>query len=92
MDDTSVGSHSRVVETVTGQACRLADHTTISSSASLMDIEGTVIKPEFGAVFGDQVIAGPFTVFKNCIIGNNVAIEGGSRIISRVVADDSKVI
>jgi glucose-1-phosphate thymidylyltransferase len=92
MDDTSVGSHSRVVETVTGQACRLADHTTISSSASLMDIEGTVIKPEFGAVFGDQVIAGPFTVFKNCIIGNNDAIEGGSRIISRVVADDSKVI
>ena len=92
MDDTSVGSHSRIVETVTGQACRLADHTTISSSASLMDIEGTVIKPEFGAVFGDQVIAGPFTVFQNCIIGNNVAIEGGGRIISRVVADDSKVI
>jgi glucose-1-phosphate thymidylyltransferase len=92
MDDTSVGSHSRIVDTVTGQACRLADHTTISSSASLMDIEGTVIKPEFGAVFGDQVIAGPFTVFQNCIIGNNVAIEGGGRIISRVVADDSKVI
>ena len=92
MDDTSVGSHSRIVETVTGQGCRLADHTTISSSASLMNIEGSIIKPEFGAVFGDQVIAGPFTLFNNCIIGNNVTIEGGSRIISRVLADDSKVI
>ncbi len=92
MDDTSVGSHSRIIDTVTGQGCRLADHTTISSSASLMNIEGSVIKPEFGAVFGDQVVAGPFTLFNNCIIGNNVTIEGGSRIISRVLADDSKVI
>jgi len=92
MDDTSVGSHSRIIETVTGQGCRLADHITIASSASLMNIEGSVIKPEFGAVFGDQVTAGPFTIFNNCIIGNNVTIEGGSRIISRVLADDSKVI
>jgi len=92
MDDTYVGSHSRIIETVTGQGCRLADHTTISSSASLMNIEGTVIKPEFGAVFGDQVTAGPFTIFNNCIIGNNVTIEGGSRVISRILPDDSKVI
>jgi len=64
---------------------RLADHTTISSSASLMDIEGTVIKPEFGAVFGDQVIAGPFTVFQNCIIAIMSPLKGGAGFISRVV-------
>jgi len=92
MDDTSIGSHSRIIDTVTGQGCRLADHTTISASASLMDIEGEVIKPEFGAVFGDQISAGPFTIFSNCIIGNNVAIGGGSRIISRILPDESKVI
>jgi UDP-N-acetylglucosamine diphosphorylase/glucosamine-1-phosphate N-acetyltransferase len=92
MDDTSIGSHSRVIDTVIGQGCRLADHSTITSSASLMTIEGTVIKPEFGAVFGDQVIAGPFTIFNNCIVGNNVSIEGGSRIISRILPDESKVI
>jgi UDP-N-acetylglucosamine diphosphorylase / glucose-1-phosphate thymidylyltransferase / UDP-N-acetylgalactosamine diphosphorylase / glucosamine-1-phosphate N-acetyltransferase / galactosamine-1-phosphate N-acetyltransferase len=92
MDDTSIGSHSRVIDTVTGQGCRLADHTTISASASLMNIEEEVIKPEFGAVFGDQVTAGPFSIFKNCIVGNNVSIEGGSRVISRILPDESKVI
>jgi UDP-N-acetylglucosamine diphosphorylase/glucosamine-1-phosphate N-acetyltransferase len=92
MDDTSIGSHSRIIDTVIGQGCRLADHSTITSSASLMNIEGVVIKPEFGAVFGDQVIAGPFTIFNNCIVGNNVSIEGGSRIISRILQDESKVI
>jgi glucose-1-phosphate thymidylyltransferase len=92
MDDTSIGSHSRIIDTVIGQGCRLADHITIASSASLMTIEGTVIKPEFGAVFGDQVIAGPFTIFNNCIVGNNVSIEGGSRIISRILPDESRVI
>jgi glucose-1-phosphate thymidylyltransferase len=92
MDDTSIGSHSRIIDTVIGQGCRLADHSTITASASLMTIEEAVIKPEFGAVFGDQVIAGPFTIFNNCIVGNNVSIEGGSRIISRILPDESRVI
>ena len=63
-----------------------------SVSASLMNIEGKVIKPEFGAVLGDQVTAGPFTIFKNCIVGNNVTIEEGSSIISRILPDESMVI
>jgi glucose-1-phosphate thymidylyltransferase len=57
-----------------------------------MNIEGTVIKPEFGAVLGDQVTSGPFTIFKNCIVGNNVSIEGGGGIISQNLSDDSMVI
>jgi glucose-1-phosphate thymidylyltransferase len=56
-----------------------------------MDIEGKVIKPEFGAVMGDQVTSGPFTIFKNCIVGNNVSIEGGRGVISQNLADDSMV-
>jgi glucose-1-phosphate thymidylyltransferase len=77
---------------VTGQGCRLADHTTTSVSAKLMNIEGTVIKPEFGAVLGDHVISGPFTIFKNCIVGNNATIDSGSHIISRILPDESMVI
>jgi len=92
MDDTTIGSHSRIIDTITGQGCRLEDHTTTSVSAKLMNIEGSVIKPEFGAVLGDQVTSGPFTTFKNCIVGNNVTIEGGSRIISRILPDESTVI
>ena len=91
MDDTSIGSHSRIVDTVTGQGCRLSNHTTMVTSARLMDIEGMVIKPEFGAILGDQVTSGPFTIFKNCIVGNNVSIEGGGGIISQNLADDSMV-
>jgi glucose-1-phosphate thymidylyltransferase len=92
MDDTSIGSHSRIVHTVTGQGCHFADHITVSAAASLINIEDEVIKPEFGAVFGDQVTAGPFTLFTNCIVGNNVTIEGGSRVISRILPDESRVI
>jgi len=91
MDDTSIGSHSRIVDTVTGQGCRLSNHTTIVTSARLMDIEGMVIKPEFGAILGDQVTSGPFALFKNCIVGNNVSIEGGGGSISQNLADDSMV-
>ncbi|MDD1696653.1 MAG: NTP transferase domain-containing protein [Methanoregula sp.] len=92
MDDTSIGSHSRIIDSVTGQGCRLSDHTTIVTSANLMEIEGMVIKPEFGAVLGDQVNSGPFTIFKNCIVGNNVSIEGERRVISHILPDDSMVI
>jgi UDP-N-acetylglucosamine diphosphorylase/glucosamine-1-phosphate N-acetyltransferase len=92
MDDTTIGSHSRIIDTIIGQGCQLADHTTTQVSSKLMNIEGTVIKPEFGAVLGDQVISGPFTMFKNCIVGNNVSIEGGSRITSRILPDESMVI
>jgi glucose-1-phosphate thymidylyltransferase len=56
-----------------------------------MDIEGMVIKPEFGAVLGDQVTSGPFTIFKNCVVGNNVSIEGAKGIISQNLDDDSMV-
>jgi len=91
MDDTSIGSHSRIVDTVAGEACRLSNHTTIVTSARFMDIEGMVIKPEFGAVLGDQVTSGPFTIFKNCVVGNNVSIEGAKGIISQNLDDDSMV-
>jgi UDP-N-acetylglucosamine diphosphorylase/glucosamine-1-phosphate N-acetyltransferase len=91
MDDTSIGSHSRIIDTVTGQGCRLSDHTTVVTSTRLTEIEGMVIKPEFGAVLGDQVTSGPFTIFKNCIVGNNVSIEGQDIIIQNL-PDDTRVL
>lgn len=92
MDDTSIGSHSRINNTVIGERCTLADHTSVSTAAGLMEIEGCIIRPEFGAVLGDNVTSGPFTVFKNCIIGNNVTIEGERNIISRSITDGTVVI
>jgi UDP-N-acetylglucosamine diphosphorylase/glucosamine-1-phosphate N-acetyltransferase len=92
MDDTGIGSHSRIIDAVVGERCSLSDHTSISSAANLMDIEGCVVRSEFGAVFGDNVTSGPFTVYKNCIVGNNVTIEGQEKITSRIIPDGSMVI
>ncbi len=92
MDDTAIGSHSRIVDTVIGERCTLADHTSVSTATSLMDIEGCTIRPEFGVILGDNITNGPFTAYKNSIIGNNVTIEGQKRINSRIIPDKSMVI
>jgi UDP-N-acetylglucosamine diphosphorylase/glucosamine-1-phosphate N-acetyltransferase len=92
MDDTVIGSHSRIIETVVGERCTLADHTSVSTAAGLMEIEGCIIRSEFGAILGDNVISGPFTVYKNGVVGNNVTIEGQESIISRIIPDGSMVI
>ena len=92
MDDSSIGSHSRIGEAVIGERCSLADHTSTSTGDSLIEIEGTIIRPEFGAVIGDQVTSGPFTIFANSITGNNVKIGTAVRVVSRILPDDSTVI
>jgi glucose-1-phosphate thymidylyltransferase len=92
MDDTTIGSHSRIVETVTGERCTLADHTSISRASGLIDIEGCSIRSEFGAILGDNVTNGPFTVYKKCVVGNNVIIEGQNSISSCNIPDGSMVI
>jgi UDP-N-acetylglucosamine diphosphorylase / glucose-1-phosphate thymidylyltransferase / UDP-N-acetylgalactosamine diphosphorylase / glucosamine-1-phosphate N-acetyltransferase / galactosamine-1-phosphate N-acetyltransferase len=92
MDDTVIGSHSRIIDTVAGERCTLADHTSVSRAAGLMDIEGCTIRSEFGAVLGDNITSGPFTVYKNCVVGNNVTIEGQKSISSRTIPDESMVI
>jgi UDP-N-acetylglucosamine diphosphorylase / glucose-1-phosphate thymidylyltransferase / UDP-N-acetylgalactosamine diphosphorylase / glucosamine-1-phosphate N-acetyltransferase / galactosamine-1-phosphate N-acetyltransferase len=92
MDDTSIGSHSRIKDTVIGERCILADHTSASSGSGLMEIEGTAIVSEFGAIFGDTIVSGQFSAYKNSIIGNNVTIEGNCRLTSRIIPDGSLVI
>lgn len=92
MDDTIIGSYSRIIDTVVGERCNLADHTSVSTAAGVMDIEGCTIQSEFGAVLGNNITSGPFTVYKNCIVGNNVTIEGQKSISSRTIPDGSLVI
>lgn len=92
MDDTAIGSHSHIVQTVIGERSTLSDHTSVSTASGLLDIEGRTIRSEFGAILGDNVAGGPFTIYKNCVVGNNVTIEGDERIVSRIVPDGSMVI
>jgi NDP-sugar pyrophosphorylase family protein len=92
MDDTIIGSHSRVMDTVIGERCKLGDHTSSNKITGLLDIEGIVIRSEFGAILGDNVTSGPFTIYKNSIIGNNSIIESKNSVISRIITDGSLVI
>jgi UDP-N-acetylglucosamine diphosphorylase / glucose-1-phosphate thymidylyltransferase / UDP-N-acetylgalactosamine diphosphorylase / glucosamine-1-phosphate N-acetyltransferase / galactosamine-1-phosphate N-acetyltransferase len=92
MDDSSIGSHSRITDAVIGERCSLADHTSVTMAAGLMEIEDTAIRSEFGAIFGDSVNSGPFTRYKSSIVGNNVTIEGNNSLTTRCIPDDSSVI
>jgi glucose-1-phosphate thymidylyltransferase len=92
MDDTTVSSHSRIVDSVIGERCTLADHTSICMTGGILEIEGVPTPSEFGAILGDNVKSGSFARFKNCIIGNNVTLEGNRDVCSRIIPDSSLVI
>lgn len=92
MDDTVIGSHSRLINSVVGERCILANHTSTWKSPGILEVEGCATQSEFGAVFGDTISGGPFSVYKNSVIGNNVTIEGQTTLSSRMVPDNSTVI
>ena len=91
MDDSMIGSHSLIMDTVLGERCSLADHTSASPASGFLEIEGCVTRSEFGAVFGDGVKSGSFSLFHNSIIGNNVTIEEQGCLKSRNIPDGSMV-
>jgi glucose-1-phosphate thymidylyltransferase len=91
MDDSVIGSHSLIKDTVLGERGSLADHTSASPASGLLEIEGWVTRSEFGAVFGDSVKGGSFSLFHNSVIGNNVTIEEQACLKSRNIPDDSMV-
>ncbi len=92
MKDVSAGSHSRIEGAVIGEGSALGDHTTILSSPTLLEIEKALMKVSFGAVIGDQVTGGPFTVYEGAIVGNNVRINGNIRIKGLSAAIDSALV
>ncbi len=91
MDDSMIGSHSMIMDTVLGERCALADHTSVSKASGLLEIEGCVTRSEFGAIFGDSVRGGSFSLYHNSIIGNNVTIEEQGCLKSRNIPDGSLV-
>jgi glucose-1-phosphate thymidylyltransferase len=92
MDDTVIASHSRIVDTVIGERCMLADHTSTSITGGILEIEGIPIRSHFGAILGDNVTCGTSARLRNCILGNNVILEGNREITSRVIPDGSLVV
>ncbi|MBP1928639.1 glucose-1-phosphate thymidylyltransferase [Methanolinea mesophila] len=92
MKDVTTGSHSRIDGAVVGERSILGSHTTVLPSPTLLEIERALMKVNFGAVIGDQVTAGPFTVFEGAIVGNNVRINGNVRVRGLSAAVDSALV
>ncbi|MEI6841564.1 MAG: sugar phosphate nucleotidyltransferase [Methanomicrobiales archaeon] len=92
MDDVSLGSHSRVSDSVIGEGTRLADHTGIGSRNSVIEIEGCLVKVAFGAIIGDQVSAAAFSTIRGSIIGNGVTIGHEQRDLSGVTIPDNTLV
>ena len=92
MDDTAIGSHSRIIDAVVGEACRLQDHTATWTTGAVLERDGGYQKAAFGAVLGDRVCSAPFTVLKNCIVGNNAAISAGNTTVTGVIPDEAVVV
>jgi NDP-sugar pyrophosphorylase family protein len=80
MEDSAIGSHSRVTEAVIGEGSSFGDHTTVEPGVPLMEIEGTLMRGRFGCVIGDQVRADPLCIFQGALVGNDVRIRGGKMI------------
>jgi glucose-1-phosphate thymidylyltransferase len=94
MDDTVIGSHSRIYDAVIGEGCHLESNVTTVRSQRILEIENKVIRTgTFGAVLGDGVRSGPYTTLEGCIVGNNVNIGPRNRIESLTAfRDDALVI
>jgi len=80
MEDSAIGSHSRVAEAVIGEGSSFGDHTTVEPGIPLMEIEGTLMRGRFGCVVGDRVRADPLCIFQGALVGNDVRIRGGKMI------------
>lgn len=92
MDDVSLGSHSRVTDSVIGEGVRLSDHMGIGSRESVIEIAGYLVKAEFGAIIGDQVSASAFSTIRGSIIGNGVTIGHQQRDLSGVIIPDNTLV
>jgi UDP-N-acetylglucosamine diphosphorylase / glucose-1-phosphate thymidylyltransferase / UDP-N-acetylgalactosamine diphosphorylase / glucosamine-1-phosphate N-acetyltransferase / galactosamine-1-phosphate N-acetyltransferase len=92
MDDVSIGSHSRVTDSVIGEGTRLADHTGIGSRNSVIEVEGCLVKAAFGAIIGDQVSASAFSTIRGSIIGNGVIVGHEQRDLSGVTVPDNTLV
>lgn len=80
MEDTAIGSHSRVTEAVIGEGSSFGDHTAVEPGVPMVEIEGNLIRGRFGCVTGDRVRADPLCIFQGALVGNDVRIRGGKMI------------
>lgn len=90
MDDSSVGSHCRITDSVIAKGAKLGSNVAVEPSYSAVEVDGHFFKAFFGSVVGDNSTVAPFTVLKHCVIGNSSAVENG-RIIEGFLPDGSIV-
>ncbi len=92
MDDLVVGARSSLDRAIVGEGSTFAENTSVIPTAGILEVEGELLRTDFGAVVGGQVTTGPFTTLQNSIIGNGVSILRPHRgFRSEVIPDDAVV-
>jgi glucose-1-phosphate thymidylyltransferase len=94
MNDVSIGSHSRIADSVIGDGSSIGDHfSTITTEGFFPLGEGTtkmLHRGTFGAIIGDGVAIESSVVLKGCILGNTTEVSSGRRL-DGVIPDGSRV-
>jgi NDP-sugar pyrophosphorylase family protein len=92
MDDVRIGSHSRIRDTIIGTGSTLGNHAVVQTISRVIDRDGELIRAEFGAIIGDEVISAPFSGFGASIIGNSTLIQAANRDLRSMEIPDQALV
>ncbi len=81
MDDVHVGPYSSLRSAVIGEGVELQSHIAILPAKNVVDTGEDLVRAKFGAVIGDRSSSAPFTHYSGAIVGSDVRIETGQKIV-----------
>lgn len=92
MNDARIGTAAIISDSVIGASCTLGDQLVIETGPSVVDLEDTFERAEFGAIFADDVTIGSrVLVSPGTVVGTGARIGSGA-LIRGWIERESRVI
>jgi glucose-1-phosphate thymidylyltransferase len=83
MNDARIGTAAIISDSVIGASCTLGDQMVIETGPSVVDLEDSFERAEFGAIFADDVTAGSRVLASpGTVVGTGARIGSGASIRS----------